>query len=87
MKSRTFLGSGARRRAEELLHRGHFPRLLIGLLLLELGEGRQGGVRRVRLWRRGLGVGLCLSSVTAGIRRLLLSLQPGTKDVRQSKYQ
>ncbi len=76
----TFFRGGARGGAEELLYGGDLPSLLVGFLLLKLGEGGERGLR-VGLWRLSL-----RGTVTAGISRLLFSLQPvtGNTSLRQS---
>ena len=78
---RTFLGGHARGGAEELLHRGDFTHLLVGLLLLKLGEGSQGGVG---LGRGGLGQGqgpgLAGGPLAAGVGHLLFTLQPDQRE-------
>lgn len=68
----TFFRGRARGGAEELLYGGDLTGLLVGFLLLKLGEGGERGLR-VGLWRLSL-----RGTVTADISRLLFSLQPVT---------
>lgn len=69
---RTFFRGRARGGAEELLYGGDLTGLLIGFLLLKLGEC---GERVLRVGLRRLGL---RGTVTADISRLLFSLQPAT---------
>lgn len=75
--------------AEELLHSGDFPCLLVGFLLLKFGEWPQRReswclrCRSLGLWLGlglGLGLELGLGAMTNGVGCFLLSLQPGTRD-------